>query len=53
MISEPESQKDGTWVVHTSHGPKVFSDGETAEDFYILNRHRETQQQHGNSSSPR
>lgn len=40
MISEPVSLSNGTWIVKTSNGIKVFSDGETAQDFYLLNKYR-------------
>jgi hypothetical protein len=53
MISEPIPQNNGTWTVKTSHGEKLFSDGETAEDFYLLNKHREQKNPHGNSTHPR
>jgi hypothetical protein len=52
MISEPISLQNGTWAVQTRHGTKIFSDGETAEDFYLINKHRESQQ-NGNPSNPR
>jgi hypothetical protein len=56
MISEPIPQGNGTWVVNTPHGPKTFSDGETATDFYLLNKHREDQKlqadSNGNPSNP-
>jgi hypothetical protein len=51
-ISKPISVGNGKWVVKTDHGDKVFSDGETAEDFYLLNKHREKIKSHGNSSNP-
>lgn len=55
MISEPVLLTGGTWIVQTSHGTKIFSDGETAYDFYLLNKHREPQNQkesNGQSPSP-
>jgi len=51
-ITKPTHLKDGLWVVETSNGLKTFPDGETAEDFYLLNKHRE-EQKNGNSLSPR
>jgi hypothetical protein len=51
MISKPISLNNGTWAVQTAQGLKVFSDGETAQDFYLINKHREEQKLHGNSSS--
>lgn len=51
-ISEPISLKDGKWLVQTSNGPKIFSDGETAQDFYLINKHREQQKPNGNPSKP-
>lgn len=44
MISEPTYFREGKWMVETSNGPKIFSDQETAYDFYALNKHREEQQ---------
>jgi len=41
MIKEPICIK-GTWVVELSDGYQVtFGDGETAQDFYLLNKDRE------------
>jgi hypothetical protein len=51
MIKEPVCIK-GTWVVELSDGYQItFGDGETAQDFYLLNKARE-EQTHGNSSKP-
>lgn len=52
-ISQPVSTSNGKWLVQTSNGPKIFEDGETAEDFYLINKHREDQKAHGNSPEPR
>jgi hypothetical protein len=52
MISEPTYYREGMWAVETSHGMKIFSDQETAYDFYLLNKHREEQKSDGNSSNP-
>jgi hypothetical protein len=52
-ISKPVSVGNGEWAVKTTHGIKIFSDGETAEDFYLLNKYREETKSHGNSSSTR
>lgn len=51
-ISEPVRLSEGMWVVQTSHGMKIFSDGETAEDFYLLNKHREEKNSDGNTPNP-
>jgi hypothetical protein len=51
-ISQPVSLSNGRWLVQTSNGPKIFEDGETAHDFYLINKHREDQKSHGNSSEP-
>jgi hypothetical protein len=51
MISEPTYVREGLWGVETSNGLKIFSDEETAHDFYLLNKHRE-EQQDGDSPSP-
>jgi hypothetical protein len=48
-ISEPVSLRNGRWIVETSHGPKIFEDGETAYDFYLINKHREEKMAHGDS----
>jgi len=51
MIKEPICIK-GHWVVELSDGYQVkFSDGETAQDFYLLNKARE-EQTYGNPSKP-
>jgi hypothetical protein len=52
MISKPTYYREGMWAVETSHGMKIFSDQETAYDFYLLNKHREEQKSDGNSSNP-
>jgi hypothetical protein len=52
-ISKPISIQNGRWLVETSHGPKIFEDGETAHDFYLINKHREKQLSNGNSPDPR
>ncbi len=51
-ISEPVRLSGGLWAVETSHGTKIFSDGETAEDFYLLNKHREEKDSDGNPPNP-
>jgi hypothetical protein len=51
-ISEPLRLGQGKWVVNTSNGPKIFEDGETAEDFYLINKNREERKSHGNQSKP-
>jgi len=51
-ITEPVSQRNGTWTVQTSDGIKIFSDGESAHDFYLINKHREEQETNGNSPNP-
>lgn len=51
-ITEPIYQRNGTWTVQTSQGIKIFSDGESAYDFYLINKHREEKQTNGNASSP-
>ena len=51
-ISEPVQVRNGTWVVQTPQGSKVFSDGETAYDFYLIHRHREHSKPHGDSPDP-
>jgi hypothetical protein len=51
-ISKPAPLGNGEWAVKTDHGTKVFSDGETAEDFYLLNKHREETKSHGNPPNP-
>lgn len=51
MIKEPICIK-GFWVVELSDGYQVkFNDGETAQDFYLLNKARE-EQTYGNPSKP-
>lgn len=51
MIKEPVFE-NGHWVVELSNGRRIpFEDGETAEDFYLINRHIE-RAKHGNSSEP-
>ena len=54
MISKPVSISNGTWTVQTPNGLKIFSDGETAYDFYLINKYKENQEQkpHGNPSNP-
>lgn len=52
-ISKPVSLASGKWLVETSNGPKIFDDGETAHDFYLINKYREEQKSHGNSPSTR
>jgi hypothetical protein len=52
-ISKPISIHNGKWLVETSHGSKIFEDGETAHDFYLINKHREEQRSNGNPPSPR
>ena len=52
MISEPVYYREGMWGVETPQGMKIFSDQETAYDFYLLNKHREEQKSDGNSSNP-
>ena len=49
-ISEPLELGYGKWLVSTSAGLKIFDDGETAEDFYLLNKNREERNSHGNQS---
>ena len=51
-ISKPISLSGGKWLVETSHGSKIFEDGETAYDFYLLNKHREDKELHGNLPKP-
>lgn len=51
-ISKPISLPGGKWLVQTSHGPKTFEDGETAYDFYLINKHREDQKSNGNPPKP-
>jgi hypothetical protein len=51
-ISEPVCLPGGMWVVQTSYGTKLFSDGETAYDFYLLNKHREEKNSNGNPPNP-
>lgn len=51
-ISEPLRLGHGKWVVNTPNGPKIFEDGETAEDFYLINKNREKQKSHGNQTQP-
>jgi hypothetical protein len=53
MISEPVYYREGMWGVETPQGMKIFSDQETAYDFYLLNKHREEQKSDGNSPDPR
>lgn len=52
-ISKPVSLSNGKWLVETNNGPKIFEDGETAHDFYLINKHREEKRLDGNSPSPR
>lgn len=52
-ISKPVSLTQGKWLVETSNGPRIFDDGETAHDFYLINKHREEQKLNGDSSSTR
>lgn len=41
IIQQPYYDSRSTkWVVVCDGKEKYFSDGETAEDFYLLNRHR-------------
>lgn len=51
-ISQPVSLPDGRWLVQTSNGPKIFEDGETAHDFYLINKYREEHKSHGDPSQP-
>jgi hypothetical protein len=51
-ISKPVCVSPGMWVVETPYGMKIFSDGETAEDFYLLNKHREEKNSDGNPPNP-
>jgi hypothetical protein len=51
-ISKPVSITNGKWLVQTSNGHKIFEDGETAQDFYLINKHREDQKAHGDSPKP-
>lgn len=51
-ISEPLRLEYGKWMVNTSNGPKIFEDGETAEDFYLMNKNREERKSHGNQPKP-
>jgi hypothetical protein len=48
-VSEPTYFREGKWAVETSNGVKVFSDQETAYDFYALQKHAEQQQTNGDS----
>lgn len=58
MISEPVPLPNGMWIVKTSKGIKIFSDEETAEDFYLLNKGRlqsvpiDPNPQHGQPPNP-
>lgn len=52
MISKPISLPNGTWAVQTSHGIKIFSEAETAHDFYLINKNRELKSD-GNSFNSR
>jgi hypothetical protein len=36
------------WAVNTENGVKYFEDGETAHDFYLLNKHRYDRQRQKN-----
>lgn len=49
-ISKPLELGYGKWLVSTSAGPKIFDDGETAEDFYLLNKNKEERKLHGDQS---
>jgi hypothetical protein len=51
-ISQPLCLSNGKWLVNTSFGPKIFDEGESAHDFYLLNKHREEQKSNGNQSQP-
>lgn len=53
MISKPEILPNGSWAVNTRYGVKIFSDGETAYDFYLINKYIEEQKSNGNQSDPR
>lgn len=51
-ISQPVNLPNGRWLVQTSYGPRIFEDGETAHDYYLINKYREEQKSHGNSPEP-
>lgn len=40
-MAEPFQLSELTWIVQTSRGSKIFSDEETAWDFYLMHRNTE------------
>lgn len=52
-ISKPVYLTNNKWLVQTSNGPRIFEDGETAYDYYLINKHISDNKPHGNTSNPR